>query len=399
MARTAHIGASGYHFGSGGYAGFHRVQLPGMGTIPPQENGEDPNANFRKGILFYFSHCELPSVGFSDIKSAFMDGKSKVTDVKDAIKNAEKENWGKDHEVQTVSSAVTDVLKEKKASAPAWLGQVADEAAARIQKHIPDLIGGMLSEIGKLSVPVAGNIKAFGTSFAEGVKKTRKYWNTRGLEDALRSGEPQVIVSALRKELSDDAKKAFANSIYEAAKGVASVVSAGASEVVTKVIDVIKAFLTYLWKLYKKIHDYLALKKFFGDCKQKFTSNDNIIFNTSLYRDWIAGWIHELPIIASHCICSHITGSYYGFLSTLVPDDQLQRSYGKFTSLKNPAKSYVNSYSLTFSSRDPMVDQSLRIIQHGGHDSTNGAAAQSLGWFRRKLMKKGWIKRTVYSPL
>ncbi len=399
MRRTAHIGANGHNFGNGGYAGFHRVQLPGMGTIPSSDDAEDPVANFRKGILFYFGHCELPQVGFSDIKAAFTDGASKVKDVKDAVKTAKKEKWGKDHEVKTVSSAVTSALKETKASAPAWLGQVADEAARQVQAHIPDLIGGMLSEIGKLSVPVAGNIKKFGQSFVEGVQKTRKYWNTRGLDEALRSGEPQVIVSALRKELSDDAKTAFASAIYEAASGVASVVTAGASEVVTKVIDVVKAFLTFLWRLYKKIHDYLALNKFFAECKRRFRSNDSIIFDTGLFRTWISSWIDELPIIASHCICSTITGSYFGFLSTLAADDLLQSSYGKFVSLKDPAKSYVNSYSLRFSSSDPMVRQSLQIIQNGGVDMTDGAAAQSVGWFRRKLMKKGLIKRTVYGGL
>lgn len=398
MARTANIGSSGYNFGAGGYAGFHRVQLPGLGTIP-RDDSTDAVTNFRKGILFYFGHCELPEVGFSDVKSVFKDAKSKVKDVKDSIETAKKEDWGRNHEVQTVSAAVTDALKEKKAKMPRWLAQVSDEAAARVQAQMPYLIGGMLSEIGKLSVPVAGNIRNFGKSFVEGVRKTKTYWNTRGLEDALRSGEPQVIVAALRKELSDDAKASFANAIYEAAKGVASVVTAGASEVVAKVIDVVKAFLAYIWKLYKRIHDYLALKRFFVECRQKFTANDNVIFNTSLFRAWVSGWVDELPIIASHCICSTVTGSYYGFLSTLTSDEALAASYGKFASLKGPAKSYVNGYSLKFSSSDPMVNQSLLIIQNGGVDLTDGAAAQSLGWLRRKLMKKGLVKRTVYGNL
>lgn len=399
MSRTAYIGAQGYNFGKGGYAGFHRVQLPGLGSIPQEESGEDPVANFRKGILFYFSQCELPQVGFSDVKSAFKDGKSKAKDVKDSIETAKRENWGRNHEVRTVSDAVTEALREKTAKAPKWLGDATSEAASQIQSVMPDVIGGMLSEIGKLSVPVAGNILAFGTSFVGAVRKTRTYWNTRGLEEALRSGAPTTIVAALRKELSDDAKAGFANAIYEAAKGVASVVTSGASEVVMKVVDTIKAFLTYIWRLYKKIRDYLSLKKFFADCKQRFTSNDGIIFDTVQFRAWISAWIDELPIIASHCICSTVTGSYFGFLSTVAGADTMTAGYGQFESLKSPAKSYVNDYSLKFSSNDPMVKQSLQIIQNGGVDLTDGAAAQSVGWFRRFLMKKNLVKRTVYGGL
>ena len=208
-----------------------------------------------------------------------------------------------------------------------------------------------------------------------------------------------MIVAALRKELSTDAKKSFAKAIYEAAKGVASMVTSGAAEVFTKITDTIFAFFAYIWSLYKKIIDYLALKKFFGDCEQKFSANSSLIYDTGEFVKWLSPWIGQLPIIASHCLASPVTGSYYGFLSTMVDGSSLAKGHSQFQSLKDPAKSYINGYSLKFSSSDPMVNTSLQIVQNGGVDMTNGAAAQSVGWFRRWLMKKGVTKRTIYSEL
>jgi hypothetical protein len=391
MPATAAITPNGYNLGQGGYSGFDKIQLPGLGTTP----GEDPAVNFRKGILFYFGHCDISvsKTGVAkDVAGVAYEGYS----VNSAIESAKSAT----PQAVTLAAKVGDALQTLQADSPAWLVSAAKDAAKEIQSQIPSVVSGMLSTIGQLNVPVAGDLVQFGTNFVSAVKKTCIYWNTRGLDTALRSGEPQVIVGALRKEIGKDAAAAFANAMYNAAKAVAQVVTAGTAAVVTKVAEAIAGFIRYLWDLYKRIRDRFALKKFFADCKSKFAANDSVIFDTGEFKLWFSNWVGELPIIACHCICSPITGSYFGFLSTLADSATLKTAYGKFVSLKEPAVDYAKSYSCEFSSTDPMVKMSLTVIQKGGVDMTNGAAAQSVSWFRRKYMqygsKLGLVKNTLY---
>jgi len=392
MPPTAAITPDGYNFGQGGYASFHQIQLPGMGTTP----GEDPAVNFRKGILYFFGNCDLGSVSKKDVAKDIAGIAYYGDNIDSAIKNA-----NPTPQSVTLAAKVGDVLQTVQSDAPSWLASAARDAVKEIQSNLPSVISGMLSTIGQLNVPVAGDLVQFGTNFVTAVKKTYTYWNTRGLDSALRSGEPQVIVSALRKQIGKDAGIAFANAVYNAAKAVAQVVTAGTAAVVTKVAEAIAGFIQYIWDLYKKVRDRYALKKFFADCKTKFNDNDRAIFNTTLFKSWFSAWVGELPIIACFSICSPITGSYFGFLSTLVTDNAtLKTAYGKFVSLKEPAVNYAKSYYYQFSSKDPMVNMSLTVIQKGGVDTTNGAAAQSVGWFRRKYMqygaKLGLVKNTLY---
>lgn len=396
MPGTATITSNGYNFGRGGYASYDKIQLPGLGTKP----GDNPAINFRKGILFYFGHCELGAVSRKDIAKDLAGLVYYGDNIESAVENAKNPT----PQAVTLAAKVADVLKTAQADSPGWLSSAAADAAKEIQSKLPSVMSGMLSTLGQLNVPVAGDLVQFGTNFVTGVKKTYTYWNTRGLDSALRSGEPQVIVGKLREQIGRDAAVAFANAVYNAAKAVAQVVTAGTAAVVTKVAEAIAGFIQYIWNLYKKIRDRFALKKFFADCKAKFTANDGVIFDTNEFKTWFSAWVGELPIIASHCICSPITGSYFGFLSTLVTDNAaLQTAYGKFVSLKEPALDYARGYYYEFSSTDPMVKMSLQVIQKGGVDTTNGAAAQSVGWFRRTYMKYGaklgLVKKTLYNDL
>lgn len=392
MPPTATISSNGYNFGKGGYSSFQRIQLPGLGTTP----GDNPAINFRKGILFYFGKCDLGDLTKKDVMKDIAGIRSKGSDVESAIKGAANPS----PQSVTIASKVSDVLKSAQSEAPSWLASAAKEAANEIQSHLPSVISGMLATIGQLNVPVAGDLKDFGSNFVTAVKKTYTYWNTRGLDAALRSGEPQIIVGKLREQIGQDAAIAFGKAVYSAAKAVAEALTAGIAAAVIKVADAIAGFIAYIWDLYKKYRDRFALKKFFAECSAKFTANDNIIFNTNSYKAWFSGWVGELPIIACHCICSPVTGSYFGFLSTLVEGDELKSAYGKFVSLKEPAVDYARNYYYQFNSNDPMVKMSLKVIQKGGVDQTNGAAAQSVSWFRRKYMeygsKIGLTKNTLY---
>jgi hypothetical protein len=100
-------------------------------------------------------------------------------------------------------------------------------------------------------------------------------------------------------------------------------------------------------------------------------------------------------------MASPMCGSYFGFLSTVIEGKDLETAYGKFQSLKDPAREFVKNYDLEFTSSDPMVKMSLQVIQKGGVDTTDGAAAQSVGWFRKTYMKYGSkigiTKNTLYS--
>lgn len=403
MPKTATIIPTGYNFGQGGYTSFHKIQLPGLGTIPSSTStkADDHAVNFRKGILFYFGHLELPGIEYKDVKGVYDGIKSKVKDVQSAVQEAKQSDWGRNQEVKTISEAVTDALGTAQGKAPAWLQQVSSEAASRISHIVPDVVSGLLSEVGKLGVPVAGNIKAAGAALVSAIIKTHKYWSTRGLDEALRSGEPKVIIEALRREIGKEAVQKFAETIYESAKAVAGALTGGVAVAIAKIVDTVAAFLKYIWKLYKKVRDYLALSKFFDECSRKFSANDSVIFSPSKFRTWLSDWIGELPIIAPHCMASPMCGSYFGFLSTLIEGKNLETAYGKFQSLKDPAREFVKGYDLEFTSSDPMVEMSLKVIQKGGIDMTDGAAAQSVGWFRRTYMKYGSkigiTKNTLYS--
>ena len=64
--------------------------------------------------------------------------------------------------------------------------------------------------------------------------------------------------------------------------------------------------------------------------------------------------------------------------------------------LKGPAKKYANGYYHQFTSDDKVIAMSLQITQKGGIDLTDGAAAKSVGRFRRWLMKTPLSKKTLY---
>lgn len=396
---TANIGASGYNMGQGGYAGYAKIQLPGM-TASPDTADTSAAVNFRKDILYYFSNLEIEGgpLGIKD----FDQGKKEVKDVHKAIADARKQAASGAEEMQTVKSAIEKALRSVRSSAPGWLADAAESAISAIQSILPDIIRGLLSELGKLGVPVLGNIKQFATNFAEGVKKTLLLWNTRGVYETLRKGAPTEIVKVLRKELKSDAAIAFSKAVYEIAKGVATTLTAGVSTAVTGVIDAIGSFLSYIWGVYKKARDYFALKKYFTASRVHFTANDGIIYSQKAFLEWFAHWLDELPIIASHCVCSSVTGSYFGFMTAIaadgsrISDSQLKRGHGAFSKLKKPSKDYVKKYPHSFTSSDGVVKLSLTITQKGGYDTTDGAAAKSVGWFRRGLMKAGIIKNRLY---
>lgn len=395
---TTTIGSGGYNMGKGGYAGYNRIQLPSMG---PTAAPSSPEINFRKDILYYFSNLTIDG-GIFGIKNLY-DGVSGASEVKKSIDEAKRQNWGQSAgEMETLKSAVEKALFKVKDNAPGWLYDAANEAISAIQKFLPDILKGLIAKLGELGLPVVSNIRAFAKNFAEGVKKVLLIWNTRGVYETLRTGSPTEIVKVLHKELKEDAAIAFAKSVYEIAKGVAATLTAGASAVVTGVVDAIQGFLSYIWSLYKKARDYFALKKFFSESKEHFTANSNIIFKQEQFFEWISQWLDELPIIASHCICSSVTGSYLGFMTAIandgseIADSQLKRGYGQFQKLKKPAKDYIKKYPYEFSSSDGVVKMSLIITQKGGYDTTDGAAAKSVGWFRRGLMKMGLMKKTLY---
>lgn len=398
---TAHIGNSGYNMGKGGYAGYSRIQLPGMGSPQSINSSSSPATKFRKDILFYFSNLELngSAFGFDDVKGLGSNFKK----TQSAIKKAKAENWGAESpKMKTLKSAVEEGLKSVRENAPSWLSSIADKAIASIQSVLPDILKGLVSELGKLGVPVLSNITGFAKSFASGVSKVLKIWNTRGVYQTLRQGAPTEIVKILHKELKEDAATAFANAIYEIAKGVATTITVGASLTITGVIDAIKGSLEYLWGIYKKVRDYYALKKYITECKEHFSTNSKHIFNQKTFLEWFSHWLDELPIIASHCICSSVTGSYMGFMTAvkddgqLIANDQLKRGHSQFVELKKPAKDYVKKYPHTFTSNNIIVGMSLKITEKGGYDTTDGAAAKSVSWFRKGLMKIGLQNNTLY---
>jgi hypothetical protein len=406
MPGTASIGASGYNFGQGGYGNYQRIQLPGMGgsgQIKGQNkfDNEDSASHFRRGILFYFGNCQIPSITQRKLTTSISvaTGASKNYSIVSAMQN-----------VKSASPAATQIatiVQQALAEAPAWAANFAAQAANEIKSQLPIAITGMLSKIGY--VPGASNIVSVATNLKTAIQKTRAASKAADLAPALRSGEPLVIVDALRKQLSHDAKVALGKALYNAAQVVAAALTAGAALAGAQLVDAIAGFLGYIWDLFNRIFERILLEAFFKACKLKYQSNDKIISDTWQFRLWFSPWVGALPIIASHCICSKITGSYFGFLSALVDDtvpqpkttyerinaglwgsrSKLEVAYSNYVSLQREATEYARDYYYHFSSHDKMVQMSLTATESGGVDLTNGAAAQSVGYFRRFCMWAG----------
>lgn len=399
---TATIGKNGYQFGKGGYASYGRIQLPGMASS--QRNSQEqlpPAANFRKGILFYFGHLQIAADMQGAAKSG-LQGISEASKVVKSIQEAQRQDWGRNADaMETIRSTLQDTLASTDAAAPAWLKEAAAQAASAIP--LADIAKGMISSLGDMGLPVLGDVKKFATSFAEGVKKAWLVINTQAVYGVLRAGSPTLLIQSLHKQLSTDAAVAFAQSAYSIAKGIVTTVTGGASLAVSGVVDAVKGFIAYILDLYRNYRDRFALKTFFVDCKDKFDSNDKVIFSQQAFVQWFSPCLDALPIVASHCISSTLTGSYFGFLTSLGPDGNdidknvLQKGYADFGKLKAAGNKYAKNYPIKFASQDNLVSNCLTILNKGGIDQSDGAAAKSVGWFRRIMMKTRLQKNTLYT--
>lgn len=399
---TVTIGKNGYQFGKGGYASYGRIQLPGMASSQGNNNEQmSPAANFRQGILFYFGRLQLASDTQGAVKSS-LQGVSETSKVVKSIQEAQRQDWGRNADaMKTIRSTLQETLASTDAMAPAWLKEAAEQAANAIP--LTDIAKGMISSLGDMGLPVLGDVKKFATSFADGVKKAWLVINTQAVYGVLRGGSPTLLIQSLHKQLSEDAAVAFAQSAYSIAKGIVTTVTGGASLAISGVVDAVKGFIAYILDLYRNYRDRFALKAFFADCKQKFDTNDPIIFSQQAYVYWLSPVLKELPVVASHCISSALTGSYFGFMTSLGPDGNdidknvLQKGYADFGKLKTAAGKYAKNYPVKFSSQDSLVSNCLTILNSGGIDKSDGAAAKSVGWFRRLMMKTGLQKNTLYA--
>ena len=376
---TASITSGGYKFGQGGYSNNQRIQLPQRNNKVPGQNkfdNEDSASHFRRGILYYFGNCLLPAKpsnsdkAVTGIKGTYRVGRvtSAIVNVKNASPSAVK---------------LADMVSQAMADAPAWASTFAAEAAHEMSSNLPAVMQGMLSAAGNVNVPGVSNVIKIGTNLKIVIKKGWTLYQSSGIEQALRSGEPVLIVNALRKQLSDDVKTAMAKVVYHAAQVVAVTLTGGTALAVTQLVDRIADFIGYVWDLFRKIFDRVLLRRFFIDCESRYQSNDKIIFDMAAFKLWYSKWVSQLPIISAHCLCSKITGSYFGFLSTVVDGEALKSAYGGYVSLQARAAEYARDYYYHFSSHDALVRMSLTATQSGGVDLTNGAAAQSVGRLRR----------------
>ncbi|HEV2331433.1 MAG TPA: hypothetical protein VGY56_21835 [Verrucomicrobiae bacterium] len=376
---TANITSSGYNFGRGGYSNYQRIQLPQRNNKIPGQNkfdNEDSASHFRRGILFYFGNCILParpsrsdklttgSKGLYRIEQVV----SKTVNVKNASPSAVK---------------LADMVSQAMADAPAWASTFAAEAANEIKSKLPAVMQGMLSAAGNVNVPGVSNVIKIGTNLKTVIKKGWTLYQSSGIEQALRSGEPILIVNSLRKQLSDDVKVAMASVVYHAAQVIAATLTSGVALAVTQLVDSLVQWVAYIWDLFRKIFDRILLRTFFIDCESRYLTNDKIIFDITAFKAWYSKWVSQLPIISAHCLCSKITGSYFGYLSTVVEGEALKSAYGGYVSLQARATEYARDYYYHFSSHNALVRMSLTATQSGGVDLTNGAAAQSVGRLRR----------------
>ncbi|MBT1062478.1 hypothetical protein KJY73_02780 [Bowmanella sp. Y26] len=399
---TANIGKNGYNFGQGGYASYGRIQLPGMASASRSKGADiSPAANFRKGILFYFGRLQIAA----DLQGAAQSGLQGVNEAAKVVKSiqeAQRQDWGRNPDaVVTVHSALKETLKNVDAKAPSWLKEAGLQAVNEI--NLDGFAKGLLSTLGDLGVPVLGDVKKFATNFASGVQKAWLVTSTKNINTVLRSGSPTLIIESIHGQLTQDAAKAFAASAYSLTSAILGTVTSGVSNIFTSVTEAVANFIAYILDQYRNYRDRFALTAFFADCKNKFNSNDNVIFSQQAFLAWFTPRLDTLPIVASHCISSSVTGSYFGFLTALGPDgndvdtNALQKGYVSFGKLKAAGREYAKRYPIKFSSDDELVSSCLTIINKGGIDKTDGAAAKSVGWFRRMMMKTGLQKNTLYA--
>merc|ERR1712045_386025 len=248
--------------------------------------------------------------------------------------------------------------------------KAAEEAGEYVLDQIPTIIRTFLGEVFdvhksfKKVANIVGNI-------GRGVQAAYRIWRTRNLLDDINDGAPSLIIEGVRNQIKSQG-------MWKALEGVGGILQEGlnvAVPVVGKVVSTITSILGRIGEVFYHFKDTRKLELIIEDAQNKYESwerktADNLVVNGNKFYKWYSQAVNDMPIISSYALATPLTGSYYGFLSTVsktgrwLTQEELASNYDSLRTLKTEAMGFMREHSVKLYSRVSLVAMSIDIA-HG----------------------------------
>merc|ERR1712183_657624 len=136
-------------------------------------------------------------------------------------------------------------------------------------------------------------------------------------------------------------------------------------------VSAVRDILGHIGELFYHYRDTRKLELIIQDaqrkCERLDREPDNLVDNAELFYEWYKEVVSDMPIISSYALASPLTGSYYGFLSSVskggrwLTQNDLAYNFDSLKTLKREAVAFMTKHNVKLASQDVLVAASIDI--------------------------------------
>lgn len=238
----------------------------------------------------------------------------------------------------------------------------------------------IIKEIFKIAVPLGGAaIKTL-----EGIYKTTKAaiikWKARGLlkRAKIKAGHAKMMIDSIYSEMTSDIWQGLKSTAAGVFDGAIQLMTSGIGVIVSivragifAIIDVVQLFadVSGTKDILKQAKTYWDQNTSFRNSRGSKISAEKLIHrNPARFNQWFGGICEESPALAALCLNSGICTNLYSMLDSSGTGIQkdFDNTHTAVAYIKSHGIKYLKNSKISFSSRDPMVAQSIRRVINGG---------------------------------